>query len=468
VPRERTASSSLGLAMRSTLFPGWGQLAANRRRLGKTLILFTGLLLVAGLAVFLFVDPVEVAVWLADPDILLMVVLGNIVIAAVRLFATGHAWWAGGGHGWVAAILLALFVAIPHVAVAWVGLETRDSMVEVFSPTAAPVTPTSTTTSTTTTTTLRIDRSIMASAPGQLGDDEPAITRGEAWRPFGEERLNILLLGGDAGPGRGGLRTDTMIVASVDPVSGDAALVGVPRNYGMVELSDGSTVPVRQLGHVYGWGRSHPDRFDGIDPGASAVVDAVSFITGLDIDHFVLVDLTGFADLVDVLGGVRLDVPRAVDAPLYNPVTGGYEMIEIRPGPQTLDGGRALAYARARYGSSDYARMARQRCILASLATQTDPLELLTRLGGVLDVVEESVTTDLPLDQAPDLVRLLLEIDARRMTVVGFDSTWSVGWTDTGNPIPDVPRIREAVRKIIESPGGSDLPTGSAANEACG
>jgi LCP family protein required for cell wall assembly len=454
--------------MRSTLFPGWGQLAADRPGLGKTLILFTGLLLITGLTVFLFADPVEIAVWLADPDVLLMVVLANIVLAAVRLFATGHAWWAGGGHGWVAGVLLAIFVAIPHVAIAWVGFETRGSLLEVFTQSAMPVATTSTTSSTTTTTTPRIELSVMASAPGQFGDDRLDITAGEPWRPFGEDRLNILLLGGDAGPGRGGLRTDTMIVASVDPVSGDTALVGIPRNYGSVKLSDGSLIPVRQLGHVYGWGRSHPDRFGRVDPGASAVVDAVGYITGLQIDHFIMVDLTGFADLVDVLGGVRLDVPRVVDAPLYDPVTGGYEMIEISPGPQTLDGGRALAYARARYGSSDYARMARQRCILASLATQTDPLELLARLGDVSRVIEENVTTDMSLDQVPDLVRLLLEIDAGRTKVIGFDSTWSVGWTDTGNPIPDVKRIRQTVRQVIESSDVGDLPAGSTASEACG
>jgi LCP family protein required for cell wall assembly len=258
-----------------------------------------------------------------------------------------------------------------------------------------------------------------------------------------------------------------MIVVSVDPVTGDAALVGVPRNFGGVKLTDGSPVPVRQLGHVYGWGRSHPSRFPGVDPGASAVVDAVSYITGLHIDNFILVDLTGFAGLVDVLGGVSVDVPKTVDAPLYDPVTGGYEMIEISPGVQTLDGGTALAYARARYGSSDYARMARQRCIVAALATQTNPLELLAHLGGVLDVIEGNVTTDLPLDEVPDLVRLLLEVDARRISVVGFDSTWSVGWTDTANPIPDVKRIRRTVQKLIEDPEGIDGSVATTADEAC-
>ena len=459
--------SSLGVAMRSTLLPGWGQLAVHRRRLGKTLILLTGLLLITGLTLFLFVEPVDLAAWMSDPDVLLGLVLVNMVIATVRLFATGHAWWAGGGHGRVAPILLALFVALPHVAVAWLGLEARDSLLTVFAPAPTPVAAAPATTSTTTTTIPEIDLDVVNAAPGQYTDDVLDGVEAIPWRPFGEDRLNVLLLGGDAGPGRGGLRTDTMIVASVDPVTGDAALVGVPRNFGGVRLTDGSSVPVRQLGHVYGWGRSHPNRFPGVDPGASAVVDAVSYITGLEIDNFILVDLTGFADLVDVLGGVSVDVPKRVDAPLYDPVSGGYEMIEIRPGVQTLDGGKALAYARARYGSSDYARMARQRCIVAALATQTNPVELLTHLGGVLDVIEENVTTDLPLDEVPDLVRLLLEVDARRISVIGFDSTWSVGWTETANPIPDVERIRGTVQQMIEDPEGIDGSAAATADEAC-
>lgn len=460
--------SSLGVAIRSTLVPGWGQLAINRKGLGRVLILFTGLMVIVGVTVFLFVDPVELAGWLSQPDVLLAVVLFNIGLAAIRLFSTGHAWWAGGGHGRLAAVLLAIVVAIPHMAVAWVGLETRDSLLEIFTAQPRPVASETAVTSTTTTTTLRIELSAGVGAPGQYRDDVIGAEKSEPWRPFGEDRLNVLLLGGDAGPGRGGLRTDTMIVASVDPISGEAALLGIPRNYGGVSLTDGSIVPVRQLGHVYAWGSDHPDRFTGVDPGASAVADAVAYITGLDIDHFVLVDMTGFADLIEVLGGVELNVPRRVDAPLYEAATGGYEMIVIEPGVQTMDGGRALAYARARHGSSDYARMARQRCILAALATQTDPIELLARLSDLLGVIETNVTTDVPLEQVPDLVRLLLQIDMNRITVAGFDATWSLGSTPTGHPIPDVERIRQRVRQIIESPEevtGSNIAT---AEEACG
>lgn len=450
--------------MRSTVVPGWGQLATDRPLIGKTLLFITGLMAISGLALFLFVEPVDLVAWLSDPDVLLAVVLANIVFAGIRLFSTGHAWWAGGGHRWFAAMLLAVIVAIPHVAIAWVGLETRDSLLQVFSapPPAPALVPQSTTTTTT-----RIELTPVVSAPGQYGDDVLTVSKGEPWRPFGEDRLNILLLGGDSGPGRGGLRTDTMIVASTDPISGEVALFGVPRNFGAITLTDGTEVPVRRLNHVYWWGRSNPERFDGPDPGAAAVADAIAFITGLQIDYFALVDLTGFADVVDAFGGVTLDVPGRVYGPLYEPSTGGYEMIVIEPGTQTLDGGTALAYARARYGSSDYARMTRQRCMLSALARQADPLDMLLNLGPLLETIEANVATDIPADMLPELVRLLLRIDADRMRVVGFDSTWSTGRTEDKHPIADVDRIRHAVRTTIEDPEAAEGLGVATAGEAC-
>ena len=178
--------------------------------------------------------------------------------------------------------------------------------------------------------------------------------------------------------------------------------------------------------------------------------------------------LTGFADMIDVFGGVRVNVPTPVDGPLYDPVSGGYEMVQIPTGSQHLDGGHALAYARARYGSGDYARMARQRCILASLAGQADPLEILTRLPDVLAVVEENLVTDIPVDSLPDLVRLLLSIRADDIRVVGFDATWRVGHTRDGHPVPDVARIREMVRATVENPGGPSDQGALTASEACG
>ena len=446
--------------------PGWGQIVTDRDLLGRSLVLLTGLACSAVLTAFLFVGPIEILVWLADPNVLLVLVVANVVFAVLRLISTNLAWWDSGGRNWFLPIVLTLFVAIPHLLIGWIGIETRQSLLTVFSTPPALASPATTSTSSTTITTLEL--SPIVTLPGQGNEDVEGVAKAAPWRPFGEDRLNILILGGDAGPGRAGLRTDTLMIASIDPISGDAALLGIPRNYGGLTFTDGEPIPVRRLNHVYVWGTKNPDAFGGIDPGASAVVDAIQQISGLEIDHFVLVDLTGFAQVVDAFGGVTVDIKTKISGPLYDIETGGYEMITLEPGVQHLDGGTALAYARSRYGTSDYARMARQRCILTAMTAQADPLRLLSKVGSLLEVINETITTDMPVDAVPDLFRLLLRVSGRDIRVLGFDGSWGAGVTSDGHVIPDVTRIREAVRALIEDPSSAPDGTIPTAAEACG
>lgn len=440
---------------------------------GKVLVFITGMMAISALTVFLFVEPIEVAAWAADPDVLLAIVMANLALLGIRLFSTGHAWLVGGGRRWFAVLLLAVIVAIPHAAIAWVGLETRDSLMKVFPREQLPMPATPTTTAPTTTTTLPTTTTEfvitpVSSAPGETATETVDRSNLPLWRPFGEERLNVLLLGGDAGPGRRGLRTDTMMVVSIDTVSGDTALIGIPRNYGGVTFKNGSEVPVKLLNAVYGWGQRNPAGFEGPDPGAAATRDVIENLTGLEIDHFMLVDLTGFADLIDAFGGVRLDVPRPINGPLYDPESGGYEMVRIEPGEQVLDGGLALAYARARYGTSDYSRMGRQRCIIASMARDADMIDLVSRLSDILAVIENNTTTDLPVEIVPDLIRLSARVESDHIRVIGFDARWRIGRTVEGAAIPDVARIRDAVRQVIENPDTAEDLDAVTADTACG
>jgi LCP family protein required for cell wall assembly len=445
--------------------------ATNRPILGRVLIFITGMHGVAALTFFIFFgpfEPMEVVSWLTDPDVLLGVVLANLGLAAIRIFSIWLAWLSAGGRGWAFILtLVVVIVGIPHAAIAWVGLETRDTLLEVFAakppPVAAPEATTSSTSTTTTTTTIQLSPEMTR----QYADYALGVELTDPWLPFGTDRLNVLLLGGDAGPGRRGLRTDTMIVASIDPITGDAALFGMPRNYGNPTLTDGTAVPVSQLGHVYDWGRKNPDRFPGVDTGAEAARDAVQTLSGLKIDHYLLVDLTGFAEVVDAFGGVEIEVSKTVDGPLYDVETGGYEMVQIPPGRQHLDGAHALAYSRARYGSSDYARMGRQRCLLTAMATQSDLFTLFSRLDRILEAVSTNLTTDLPIEMVPELIRLIPRVSNADIRHIGFDATWGVGRTTSGQVIPDVERIREAVRITIESPDDAPGLGAATAEAAC-
>ena len=463
--------SPLLAGLRSFVLPGWGEVATTRSQQGWMLILISLVLANAVVATLVVLGPTSVASHILDPGVLLAVGVINLMVAIARAVSTGHAWWLAGGRSILVALILGAVVVGPHIAVGWFTYQVRDTLVTVFAPPGPPLktfvlvgTTTTTSTSTTTTTTTFPQNS--------EGDADPTIavpttttTTMPPLSPVLQQRLNILLLGGDAGPGRSGLRTDSVMVASIDPATGDAALFGLPRNLGNLHLTTGEVVPGRILNEVYGWGRDRSDRFPGIDPGAAAVADVVSYLTGLRIDYFMLVDLTGFSDIVEVFGGATVHVPKDVAVPLYDPSKGTYRMTVIKAGEQHLNGAEALGYSRTRLDSNDYVRMGRQRCVLSSLADKAGAVGMLTRLPALLGVFENHVTTNIPINLIPDLVRIGARVDSSSIRAIGFDPEWSSGTNEKGQLIPDIDRIRAAVLDTIQNPSTAAVPTTA---ETCG
>ncbi len=467
-------SSPLGAATASAIFPGWGQLRTGHRRFGLALATGSALFIVTAVTVVAQEGALGVVGWLVDPEVLLVLVVADVLIATVRIWSTTHAWVISGGRP-VSLVLigLVLVVGIPHAAAGYYMFETRSTLMTVFAPPPAPVpmaaadssTTTAESTTTTTTTTLAPAEILHhAQGPPQTDPPETATTL-----HMGTERFTVLLLGGDSGPGRRGLRTDSVMVVTVDTVTGDAAVMGLPRNLGGLTFSDGSEFPGLgrgMLNEVYQWGQRNPDRFGGVDPGAAAVADVVGSLLGLPIDNFVLVDMAGFARLIDLLGGVDVEVKREVRAPLYDPSDGSHTMITIPPGTQTLSGDLALAFARSRTGSNDYDRMGRQRCLLAAVADQVEPLSLFAHLPDLLHAVEDNVTTDIPLSKIPYIVNLAPLVSTDRTVVIGFDRGFRDGRTKNGLIRPDVAAIQAAVESALSGEGVASGGLVSAA-QAC-
>jgi LCP family protein required for cell wall assembly len=206
-------------------------------------------------------------------------------------------------------------------------------------------------------------------------------------------RYNILLLGSDAGNDRTGARTDSVSVASVDARTGRTVLFGLPRNLEDVPFIDSSPLkklypngyscPTHEcmLNAVYTLAWDHKALYPGVkDPGLQAVKEAVEAITGLEINYYAMVDMFGFKDLIDALGGVHMDINIAV------PVGGDTSSAKswIQPGPnRTLTGAEALWFARERKESTDYARMQRQKCVMSAMLHQMDPLTVATKFGQI-------------------------------------------------------------------------------------
>jgi LCP family protein required for cell wall assembly len=279
-------------------------------------------------------------------------------------------------------------------------------------------------------------------------------------------RYNILLLGGDAGPDREGLRPDSISVASVDAQTGATVLIGVPRNSEQIPFSKGSPLygPFPNgydcgddclLDYLYTYGQEHPDLYpDAVDhgslPGIEAMRDSVEAMTGLKLQYFVLIDMKGFSDLIDALGGITLTVPERT--PLAAEIPGAKPFGWVEAGVQHLNGPTALWYARSRYASNDFARMARQRDVQEAILHQFTPANVLVKFQDVAAAGRQVVKTDIPAVMLGLFVDLAAK--SRKLPVTKLELV-----PPEFNPAhPDYSKIAAAIDAAIAKGGASPKP----------
>ena len=272
-------------------------------------------------------------------------------------------------------------------------------------------------------------------------------------------RYNVLLLGGDAGAGRWGLRPDSMTVASIDADTGRTVLISLPRNMtgfpfreGSVmdrEFPDGFECDDCYLNAVSTWAGDHTRLFgDSEQPGIDATVMAVEGITGLEMNYWAMVNLEGFKDLVDAFGGVQLNVREPI--PVGLPHESYFRYIE--PGTHTLDGMETLWFARARYGSDDYSRMARQKCVMNAMLQQVTPQSAFRNFSKIAKASSQMVSTSIPTSEVNRFLELGLE--ARSQPV----STVSLVPPQVNTADPDIDAIHEMVALAIDRAEGDAEP----------
>ncbi|MFL6174744.1 MAG: LCP family protein [Marmoricola sp.] len=286
-----------------------------------------------------------------------------------------------------------------------------------------------------------------------------SVTKDNPWG--NRDRVNVLLLGGDGGIDRQGIRTDSVILASIDVKSGSTVLFSLPRNLQDVPFKAGT--PLAEiypngftdgtannaeffLNAVY---RNVPALHPGVlgksdNEGADAVKLAVSGATGLPVDYYVLVNLDGFAKLVDVLGGITVNINEPI------PMGGNTDLHippkkYLSPGPnRTLDGRQALWFTRGRYGSTDYKRMARQRCAINAIVKKASPVLMLKKYVALAQASKDIVRTDIPASLLHAFVDLAGKVKGKPMKSVGFERS------DKFDPNePDFAYLRYAVHKAL-------------------
>jgi len=302
-----------------------------------------------------------------------------------------------------------------------------------------------------------------------------------AWAENG--RLDLLLVGADSGPGRSSVRTDTMILLSVEVETGKAAMFGFPRNMINVPLPQesrdaypGGIFPAPELLSAL-WRRAaeQPAAFVGsegigrecqhdfaCERGWRALSGAIQNLAGVRIDGIIAVDLNGFALLVDAVGGVWIDVPSPVVDENYPRQDGTRIRIDIKRGCQHMDGTLALAYARSRHQDSDYQRMRRQQYVLQAIRRQFDPLALVPRVPELLSIARDNLFTTIDRDDIPLMAQVAERVDADRLHQIRFQQQSLRHVTQES-----VRRMRDRVNNIFDEPEPEPTPSPSGDRQRC-
>jgi len=282
-------------------------------------------------------------------------------------------------------------------------------------------------------------------------------------------RYNVLLLGGDSGADRWGLRPDSLSVASIDAETGDTVLFGLPRNMLNFPFPEGSIMGEQfpngydcggqcELNSLATYAADHKSLFDGVpNPAVEATKEGVEGITGLKINYYAMVNLQGFRSMVQAVGGLKLNVrDRIPIGGVGGPVTG-----HIEPGVQRLNGFQTLWFARSRESADDYSRMARQKCVMNAMVQQLSPTTVVTKFEDIAKASEKLVTTDLPASELGRFAELAMKARARPIRTVSFVPPA----IDTADP--DVSKIQSMVQTAVDtSEGGPGSPADAPTKDA--
>ncbi|MCA9979620.1 MAG: LCP family protein [Anaerolineales bacterium] len=259
----------------------------------------------------------------------------------------------------------------------------------------------------------------------------------------GRDRVTILLMGVDTrceetGPDR----TDSLMLVTVDPVGKTAGILSLPRDL-WVEIP-GFGVDRINKAHFLGEAYEYPGG------GPALALETVATTLGIDIDYYVTVNFDAFKEIVNLLGGLDIDVPEAIDDENYPDNCYGYDPFQIEAGAQTLDGEQALKYARTRAtDGGDVDRAGRQQTVV--LAAREKILRqfpsLILQAPALWQTLDTNVRTTLTLDEALQLAMLVQEIPDEniRQAVIDYNYVYPE-YTPQGDAVL-VP-IRENIRAL--------------------
>jgi LCP family protein required for cell wall assembly len=273
--------------------------------------------------------------------------------------------------------------------------------------------------------------------------------------PVLTDRVTVLVMGVDNRPGQTVARTDSIMLMTIDPKTGSAGMLSFPRDLLIPVPAFNDTVKINTI-HVYGEIRNYPGG------GPAMLKDTVADLIGYPIDYYVRVNFDGFRQIIDLIGGVDIEVARDIRDDKFPDENYGYDPLFIPAGLQHMDGALALKYARVRHIDTDYQRAGRQQQVIMAVKDKiTQPGQLaalLPRLPGLALAMANSVQTNMPVEKGIMLARALGQMDLVNPTRVVIDNTMgetSLDPTWGSSLTPDMDKLQAAVASVFgETPGG--------------
>jgi LCP family protein required for cell wall assembly len=382
----------------SFVWPGLGHLYTRRPRAAA---LFA--LPVLAVALLLIVSAMQglahIAVLMITPASALTIFVLVVLIGVWRLVSIADSMLGLGvpspwRHGRTARTfaVLAVIVLVTHLAIGYVAWAFYDASSRIFT----------------------------SDGPSQgaaaKGSDELQVTP-VATPASPTDRINILLMGIDSAEHRTESLTDTLMVVSIDPVSGEVAMISFPRDISNFELYNGGTYRGK-INSLMTYARTHPQEYPaGPLP---TVISELSYLLGAPIHYFAALDLEGFTKMIDLVGGVTVDNPRAIDDPRYDWLYSSKFGFYLSAGVHTLDAPTALAYVRSRQGigDTDFSRARRQQQVLLALRDKLIKPEMITRIPEILNIAAETISTNFPPDRIGEMVDLATRTTQAAITQV--------------------------------------------------
>jgi LCP family protein required for cell wall assembly len=248
-----------------------------------------------------------------------------------------------------------------------------------------------------------------------------------------------------------------MTVASIDATTGKTVLISLPRNMTNFPFAPGSVMakawpkgfncgyPDCELNGVNTWVGDHTSLFKHDKfPGMTATISAIEGITQLKINYWAMVNLQGFKDLVDAVGGVTLNVRSPIPVGGLGADVTGY----IQPGVRKLDGHDTLWFARAREGSDDYSRMARQKCVMNAMLHQVSPQVALRNFEKIASASSEMISTNIPASEVDRFLDLAIKAKSQKIGTVSLVPP-AINTAD-----PDMDKIHQMIAEGINRSEG--------------